>query len=421
MTVPETNLAEPQPRHRADRRPRGRRHLRPGADRPRLRLGRPRLRRPRRPAPRSATRRVLVALCPSAASWPAADADLVISAVTAEQHARRRAERGRRDAPGCVFLDINSASPRTKAECGDIIAGAGGRYVEAAVMTLVPPYGIKVPMLLGCGSRCCGARRRHLPISGLLASRWRARNWASGVAIKTCRSVIIKGMEAIVIESFVTARRYGVERKAVLASLAETFPGMDWERNGDYFFSRVIQHGKRRAEEMREAAATVREAGLVPFMASAIADRHNGWPISPGPRRSPARPRTRRGAPGRPHPAGRPGIATGVVPAKTATRRRFGVTLCAQMQAARVPACAGTKPTLLRKSEQRVGVSHNTCRRAVSSGSTRDVLQQRRRSPCGRSRAGTANPTPTGSAAACMRRAARRGMAAHRGKDRIPA
>jgi 3-hydroxyisobutyrate dehydrogenase-like beta-hydroxyacid dehydrogenase len=87
-----------------------------------------------------------------------------------------------------------------------------------------------------------------------------------------CRSVMIKGLEAIVIESYLTARRYGVE-KEVLASLAETFPGLDWERQGSYFWSRVVQHGKRRAEEMREAAATVREAGLEPFMASAIADR----------------------------------------------------------------------------------------------------------------------------------------------------
>jgi hypothetical protein len=35
----------------------------------------------------------------------------------------------------------------------------------------------------------------------------------------------------------------------------------------------VVQHGKRRAEEMRESANTVREAGFEPLMASAIADK----------------------------------------------------------------------------------------------------------------------------------------------------
>jgi 3-hydroxyisobutyrate dehydrogenase-like beta-hydroxyacid dehydrogenase len=91
-------------------------------------------------------------------------------------------------------------------------------------------------------------------------------------AIKMCRSVMIKGLEALVIESYTTARAYGVEDH-VLPTLAETFPSIDWQKQGAYFFSRVVQHGKRRAEEMREAANTVREAGFDPFMAQAIADK----------------------------------------------------------------------------------------------------------------------------------------------------
>jgi hypothetical protein len=57
----------------------------------------------------------------------------------------------------------------------------------------------------------------------------------------------------------------------VLASLAETFPGLDWERQAGWFWRRVVQHGKRRAEEMREAAVTVRDAGIEPRMATATA------------------------------------------------------------------------------------------------------------------------------------------------------
>jgi 3-hydroxyisobutyrate dehydrogenase-like beta-hydroxyacid dehydrogenase len=91
-------------------------------------------------------------------------------------------------------------------------------------------------------------------------------------ATKMCRSVMIKGLEAMVIESFTAARAYGVEDQ-VLASLKETFPGVDWETQGGYFFRRAIQHGRRRAEEMREAAETVREAGLDPWSASGTAER----------------------------------------------------------------------------------------------------------------------------------------------------
>ena len=85
---------------------------------------------------------------------------------------------------------------------------------------------------------------------------------------------MIKGLEALVIESYTTARHYGVE-DAMIATLQETFPGIDWHKQGSYFFSRVAQHGKRRAEEMREVANTVREAGFEPFMAAAIAGKHD--------------------------------------------------------------------------------------------------------------------------------------------------
>jgi 3-hydroxyisobutyrate dehydrogenase-like beta-hydroxyacid dehydrogenase len=91
-------------------------------------------------------------------------------------------------------------------------------------------------------------------------------------AIKMCRSVMIKGLEALVIESYATARAYGVEEH-VLPTLAETFPSIDWNLQGAYFFSRVVQHGKRRAEEMREAANTVHEAGFEPWMAAATAGK----------------------------------------------------------------------------------------------------------------------------------------------------
>jgi 3-hydroxyisobutyrate dehydrogenase-like beta-hydroxyacid dehydrogenase len=91
-------------------------------------------------------------------------------------------------------------------------------------------------------------------------------------ATKMCRSIMIKGMEAMVIESFTTARFYGVE-DALLASLTETFPSIDWEKQGAYFFQRVIEHGRRRSEEVREVAETVRDAGLTPWSASGTAER----------------------------------------------------------------------------------------------------------------------------------------------------
>jgi 3-hydroxyisobutyrate dehydrogenase-like beta-hydroxyacid dehydrogenase len=138
-------------------------------------------------------------------------------------------------------------------------------------MTSVPPYGIKVPMLLG------GARAAELAdlFKGWgMDAKAVAEQIGVASAIKMCRSVMIKGLEALVIESYTTARAYGVEEH-MIPTLYETFPGIDWNQQGAYFFSRVAQHGKRRAEEMRESANIVLEAGFTPFMAAAIADKHD--------------------------------------------------------------------------------------------------------------------------------------------------
>lgn len=199
-----------------------------------------------------------------------AGADVVISAVTASATLAAAASIAAAVQRGAIVLDVNSASPGTKSACGAAVAAAGGRYVESAVMTSVPPYGIRVPMLLG--GPHARAAAPVLAALGFVATPV-ADEYGVASAIKMCRSVIIKGMEAIVIEGFLAARRYGVERE-VLASLAETYPGIDWEKQGSWFWQRVVQHGRRRAEEMREAAVTVREAGIAPTMAAAIAERH---------------------------------------------------------------------------------------------------------------------------------------------------
>jgi 3-hydroxyisobutyrate dehydrogenase-like beta-hydroxyacid dehydrogenase len=195
--------------------------------------------------------------------------ELVISAVTASQTVAVAQACAPGLVPGAFFLDFNSASPGAKQRAAEFVVGVGGRYVEGAVMTSLPPYRIKVPLLLG-GPEAVELHP-HLLALGFDAKVVSERLGVAS-ATKMCRSVMIKGLEAMVIESLTTARHYGVE-DAVVASLYETFPGIDWEKQAAYFFQRVIEHGRRRSEEVREVAQTVREAGLAPHSATGTADR----------------------------------------------------------------------------------------------------------------------------------------------------
>jgi 3-hydroxyisobutyrate dehydrogenase-like beta-hydroxyacid dehydrogenase len=200
-----------------------------------------------------------------------AQSELIFSAVTAANTLSVAREVSEHIKSNCFFIDLNSASPRVKQEASALIDAAGGRYVEAGVMTSVPPYGIRVPMLLG-GEYA--AELAAVLVNWGMDATPVSNKIGIASATKMSRSIMIKGLEALVIESFTTARYYGVEQ-AMLATLAETFPSIDWPTQGAYFFSRVAQHGKRRAEEMREAAKTVSDTGHMPFMTQSIPEKHD--------------------------------------------------------------------------------------------------------------------------------------------------
>jgi 3-hydroxyisobutyrate dehydrogenase-like beta-hydroxyacid dehydrogenase len=200
------------------------------------------------------------------------DADLVISAVTAaaDVDAARSAAPGLR--AGTFYLDVNSVSPGMKQACAQVIDDAGGRYVEAAVMTPIAPKRIASSILLGGAHADAFLERARL--LGFTGAKPFSPVIGQASATKMCRSVIIKGVEALLCESMLAARHYGIE-KPVLASLSDLLPVGDWEKLARYFISRTLEHGTRRAEEMREAAQTVAEAGVTPLMALATAERED--------------------------------------------------------------------------------------------------------------------------------------------------
>ena len=200
------------------------------------------------------------------------DAELVISSVTASAAVSVAGDAAQFLRSGQTYLDMNSVSPETKREIAVLLQSSPAVFVEAAVMAPVSPQRLRVPMLLGGAESEAAARQ--LQSIGMNVKPIIGRIGVAS-AIKMCRSIIIKGLEAITVESMFTARRYGAETQ-VLESLAATYPGMGWESAlPDYLISRVAEHGKRRAAEMREAAQAVADAGLEPLTALATAERQD--------------------------------------------------------------------------------------------------------------------------------------------------
>ncbi len=200
-------------------------------------------------------------------------ANLILSAVTADQALAAARSAATSLGAHSWFVDLNSVSPGVKQEAARAVEAAGGRYIEGAVMSAFPPRRLAVPMNLGgphAGDFLAVAQ--HLGFTNATVFSERI---GPASAAKMSRSIIIKGMEALVLESMLTARHYGVEQ-SVLESLADLLPASDWRALSQYMISRALQHGRRRAEEMHEACATVAAADLTPLLSTAIA-RRQAW------------------------------------------------------------------------------------------------------------------------------------------------
>jgi 3-hydroxyisobutyrate dehydrogenase-like beta-hydroxyacid dehydrogenase len=167
-----------------------------------------------------------------------------------------------------VVIDINSVSPDRKRETSSRVEQAGALYLDMAVMAPVHPRRHQTPVLLaGPDAERLLPELLDLGFSGSVVGE----RPGAATAIKMVRSLFVKGLEAITVETLLAAEASGCFGE-ILASISGSFPGLDWPRFAEYQFERTTMHGQRRAAEMRESAATLDALGLHGELADAVAD-----------------------------------------------------------------------------------------------------------------------------------------------------
>ncbi len=195
-------------------------------------------------------------------------AQLVISSVTADAAEDVARYSARHLIPGQFYLDVNSASPDTKRRAAEYVNATGAYYVEGAVMAPVLKPGIAVPILAG-GPQAQDLAQRLNALGMNLTPV--ATTYGRASAMKLCRSIIIKGLEVLMVDCAASAAHWDVESE-VFASLTETFPSIDWPALSLSMQERVATHGIRRSAEMREAAEMVAGLRRDPALVGAVAD-----------------------------------------------------------------------------------------------------------------------------------------------------
>jgi 3-hydroxyisobutyrate dehydrogenase-like beta-hydroxyacid dehydrogenase len=204
----------------------------------------------------------------SSAADAVRDAEIIISAVTAAAslEALQSVKTDLANRP--YVLDINSVSPGRKQQTAKLL-GDAARYVDVAVIAPIHPARHQTPMLLAGPhadtiAPALAALGMRVDIAG--------PEVGAAAAIKMVRSVMIKGIEALTLECFLAAARAGAVDE-VATSLKNNYPGLDWSKIVPYNLERMASHGERRAAEMEEVAATLRELGIEPLMTTATVKR----------------------------------------------------------------------------------------------------------------------------------------------------
>lgn len=164
---------------------------------------------------------------------------------------------------GVIYADLNTASPALKRGIASVVAGAGARFADVALLGAVPAHGLRTPTLAsGPGARAFADVFRPVGMPVEVVSD----RPGDAAARKLLRSVFMKGLAASVLESLRAADAAGhaawLERE--IAAVV-----------GERLLGRLVEgsrrHAARRVDEMEAARELLLELGVEPRVAAASA------------------------------------------------------------------------------------------------------------------------------------------------------
>jgi 3-hydroxyisobutyrate dehydrogenase-like beta-hydroxyacid dehydrogenase len=177
-----------------------------------------------------------------------ADADLVISLVGARAAEPVASEAFGAMRRGAVFADLNTGSPQLKRRLETLADSHGVLVADVAVLAPVPREGVRTPLMVsgsGAGAFVDGFAASGAPIESI------GGVGGDAAARKLVRSVFMKGLAAVLLESIGAAEAAGCDDwlREQIASEFEGEPHALVQRMLDG--SR--QHAGRRAHEVEDA------------------------------------------------------------------------------------------------------------------------------------------------------------------------
>ncbi len=170
-----------------------------------------------------------------------------------------------------LFVDVTTALPGIKEAEAEKFAAAGAKYVDSAMLGSLVVSAHKVPMLAsGDGAK----RWKDLmtPFAMKITLVGEGSKPGAASRIKLARSVFMKGIEALIVESMLFARKMGIEDN-ILASISNSIDKESFKDLAKRMAGADLVHSERRAFEVGEAMELMREVGVEPLIAAGAKKR----------------------------------------------------------------------------------------------------------------------------------------------------
>ncbi len=197
----------------------------------------------------------------------AANADLVIIAVPAANSDEAAASVAHAIEARHLYFDLVSTTPAVKVRQAERLKARGALIADGGIMSSPLHDGHRI-IIKASGA---GAARAHE-----LLTPWGMRievvsgKLGAATGIKILRSVVMKGLEALLHECAVGAERYGI-RNEVLETISEFMDSRPFAETAKFLIRSGMVHAGRRSGEAEMAAEALEEVGIEPIMTGATA------------------------------------------------------------------------------------------------------------------------------------------------------
>lgn len=164
---------------------------------------------------------------------------------------------------GQLYAEMNTASPATKQAVARIIEPTGALAVDVAIMAPVPPKGIQTPLVVS-GPGAAGFAERLVPLG--LDIQVLSEVVGEAATRKLLRSIVYKGVAAIIGEAVAAGRSFGLE-PYIREQIRTVIGGND--ALIDRFLEGSKTHALRRSHELEAVVAMLDAQEIEPVMSRA--------------------------------------------------------------------------------------------------------------------------------------------------------